>query len=89
MDMLLVPLPRGRVAVVRFDSMTRTLSSSPSGFLAPFFTNGVKDLDGTLRFPRHGREFLAALFDYLFLNGYPVHWRRRMADSDFTATRVV
>lgn len=73
-EMLVVPLPRGRRAVVLFDPATNAVTTNHTGLMATVFQKGVKDLDGCLLLPRDGRAFLSALYDHLFLRGYHVHW---------------
>lgn len=74
MEMLVLPLPRGRTAVVLFDPATNSVTTNHAGLVATVFQKGVKDLDGCLLLPCAGRAFLSALYDHLFLRGYHVHW---------------
>ncbi len=74
MEMLVLPLPRGRRAVVLFDPATNAVTTNHAGLMATVFQKGVTDLDGYLLVPRDGRAFLSALYDHLFLRGYHVHW---------------
>jgi hypothetical protein len=78
MEVLMVQYPRGCSALVWFDPMMKRVSTDHAGLRA-MLQRGVKDWGGHLLFPRDGHAFLAALYDYLFLNGYRVHWTRVMA----------
>ena len=73
-EMLVLPLPRGRRAVVLFDPATNAVTTNHAGLMETVFQKGVKDLDGCLLRPHDGRLFLSALYDHLFLRGYRVHW---------------
>ncbi len=82
MEMLIVQLPRGRTAVVRWNAVTGRITTDHPGLRATAFRSGVKDLDGRLMFPRDGRGFLSALYDALFLSGYRVRWCRTVGELD-------
>jgi len=75
MDVLVVQYPRGRGALVWFDPRTQRISTDQAGLRA-LLQRGVKDWEGRLLFPHNGRAFLAAVHDYLFLNGYRIRWAR-------------
>jgi hypothetical protein len=77
-DVLMVQYPRGCSALVWFNPAMRRISTDHAG-LRVLLQRGVKDWEGRLRLPRDGRAFLTALYDYLFLNGYRVHWTRALA----------
>lgn len=80
MDVLVIQYPRGRAALVWFDPVTKHISISHAGLRA-ILQRGVKDWGGRLLFPHDGRAFLAAVYDYLFLNGYRVRWARATAHA--------
>jgi len=67
--------PRGELAVVWVDPSSNRVSTNHVGLRA-MLERGVKDWEGRLVFPRDGRACLTALYDYLFVNGYGVHWVR-------------
>jgi hypothetical protein len=75
-DILLIPLPRGRSAIVQLDQTNGVVTTSHAGLQATVFQKGVKDLDVRLFLPCDGRAFLSALYDHLFLRGYHVRWLR-------------
>jgi len=72
MELLMVQLPRGWTAVVGFDPVRKVVFTNHMGLFESLFQKGVKDFDGQVLIPRHGRSFLCAVYDYLFLNGYGV-----------------
>lgn len=74
METLIIQLPRGRTAVVRFDPAQGQVTTNHAGVRASFLAHGVRNVDGHLVFPREGRPFLVALFDRLFLSGYSLRW---------------
>ena len=74
MEILVVGLPRGRTAVVQFDSATGSVTTNHGGLLTTLFQKGVTDFEGRRRFPTDGRAFLSAVYDHLFLRSYSVHW---------------
>lgn len=74
-DVLMVQYPRGGSALVWFNPMMKRISTDHAG-LRVLLQRGVQDWEGRLLLPREGRAFLAALYDYLFLNGYRVHWTK-------------
>jgi hypothetical protein len=76
MEFLIVQLPRGRTAVVQFNSATGAVTTSHAGLIGTLFRKGVMDFEGSRRFPSDGRTFLAAVYDHLFLRNYAVHWMR-------------
>jgi hypothetical protein len=82
MDMLIVQLPRGRTAVVRFNAATGWVTTNHPGLRVTAFKNGVRDFGGKLVFPHAGREFLSALYDALFLSGYRVRWCGTVGEPD-------
>jgi hypothetical protein len=71
---LIVQLPRGRTALVRVNPETGCFMTDHPGLYTTFFQAGVKDFHGHVRLPREGRAFVSALYDALFLRGYPVRW---------------
>jgi hypothetical protein len=79
-DVLMVQYPRGCSALVWFNPVTKRISTDHAGLRA-MLQRGVQDWEGRLLFPRDGRAFLAALYDYLFLNGYGVRWTRVLASG--------
>ncbi|MEW6246895.1 MAG: hypothetical protein AB1555_09315 [Nitrospirota bacterium] len=82
MDMLIVQLPRGRTAVVRWNAETGRVTTNHPGLRVTAFRNGVRDFSGKLVLPHAGREFLSALYDALFLSGYQVRWCRPARELD-------
>lgn len=82
MEVLVLPLPRGRTAVVLFDPATNSVTTNHAGLVATVFQKGVKDLDGCLLLPHDGRAFLSALYDHLFLRGYHVRWLKASTASN-------
>lgn len=74
-EVLIVQYPRGCAAMVWLNPMTERISTNHAG-LRVMLQRGVKDWRGRLLFPRDRRAFLAAVYDYLFLNGYGVRWAR-------------
>jgi|CXWL01.1.fsa_nt_gi hypothetical protein len=70
-DALTVHLPRGYSAIVRYDPVTGSIRTGHAGLCATM-QRGVRDWDGRRIFPRDGRLFLKAFYDYLFVNGYAV-----------------
>ncbi len=82
MDMLIVQLPRGRTAVVRWNAETGLVTTNHPGLRVTALRNGVRDFSGELVLPHAGRKFLSALYDALFLSGYRVRWCRTVGESD-------
>lgn len=76
MEFLIVQLPRGRTAVIQYNSATGTVTTSHAGLIGTLFRKGVRDFQGRKRFPADGIAFLAAVYDHLFLRNYAVHWMR-------------
>lgn len=74
MELIVVQLPRGWHALVRFDPVRRTVTTTHLGLFMTLFQTGVRDFKGRRCFPRDGRRFFSALYDHLFLNGYNVQW---------------
>ncbi len=87
MEVILIPLPRGRHALVQFDPRTGRVTTNHAGLYATAFQQGVTDFDGTHRRPSDGRAFLSALYDHLFLHGYRVQWLKGGAASSRRAKR--
>lgn len=73
-ELLVVQLPRGRTAIVGFDPAEKRIFTNHEGLLGSLFRYGASDLEGRLFFPPDGRNFLCAVYDFLFLNGYGVRW---------------
>ncbi len=80
-EVLLIQLPRGLTAAVRFDPSTGLVTTNHEGMLNTLFHKGVMDWSGRRCFPAAGRAFLSALFDHLFLCGYSVNWLRAVGGS--------
>ena len=55
----------------RFDPASGSIATTHAGLQARL-RRGVKDWEGQVVFPEDGRALLSALYDSLFLNGYPV-----------------
>jgi hypothetical protein len=79
---LIVQLPRGMTALVRFNPEAGCVTTDHAGLCATFFQTGVRDFHGHIRVPRDGRAFVSALYDALFLDGYPVRWLESDRVSD-------
>lgn len=73
-ELLVVQLPRGRTAIVGFDPAEKRIFTNHDGLFGSLFRRGASDLHGRLLFPSDGRNFLSAVYDFLFLNGYGVRW---------------
>ncbi|WP_447979409.1 carboxypeptidase-like regulatory domain-containing protein [Candidatus Nitrospira bockiana] len=72
MEVLVVQLPRG-CSAIGVDVSTNVAFTNHNGIFSALMENGVRDLDGVVRYPREGRTFLSAVYDFLFLNGYRVY----------------
>jgi hypothetical protein len=72
---LCVPLPRGKAAMLTFNRKTRSFVTNQEGLFRAFLEKGVMDFEGHRRCQNDGDEFLAALYDWLFLHGYRVTWK--------------
>lgn len=88
MEFLVVQLPRGRTAVVQFNSATGSVTTSHAGLIGTLFRKGVRDFEGSQRFPADGLKFLAAVYDHLFLRNYAVHWMRAGMQPGSISRRV-
>lgn len=77
-DTVVVQYPRGATALIWVDPTTDTIVTTHPG-LRTALRRGVKDWSGRAVFPDGGRIFLSALYDHLFLNGYPVCWMNVLA----------
>ena len=88
MEFVIVQLPRGRTAVVQFNPVTGSVTTSHAGLIGTLFRKGVTDFDGYHRFPADGRKFLAAVYDHLFLRNYAVHWMRAGMQPGSISRRV-
>ena len=80
-DVLVVQYPRGRTAIVWFDPVAGSITASHASLRATL-RRGVQSWDGCLVLPCDGYVFLAAVYDYLFLNGYAVQWMKVKADLE-------
>lgn len=87
MELLVVQFPRGRTGAVWFDPATEVMWTANAGLHA-LLQRGVKDFGGRPLSPSDGRQFLSALYDHLFLNGYGVHWLRALRSPGFAADPV-
>jgi hypothetical protein len=74
-DVLVVQYPRGCTAIVWFDPVAESITTSHAGLCATL-QRGVQSWEGCLVSPHEGHDFLAAVYDHLFLNGYGVQWRK-------------
>ena len=72
-DVLVVQYPRGCTAIVWFDPLAGSITTSHAGLRATL-RRGVQSWEGYLVLPRDGHAFLAAVYDHLFLSGYAVQW---------------
>jgi hypothetical protein len=72
-DVLVVQYPRGCTAIVWFDPLAGSITTSHAGLHATL-RRGVQSWEGSPVSPHDGHAFLAAVFDHLFLNGYAVQW---------------
>lgn len=88
MEFLIVQLPRGRTAVVQFNPATGAVTTSHAGLIGTLFRKGVTDFEGSRRFPADGLKFLSAVYDYLFLRNYAVHWTRAGMQPGSISRRV-
>jgi len=70
-----VSLPRGKVATLGFNCQAHVFVTNHDVLFKPFFHKGVMDFAGSRRMPSDGYDFLKALYDRLFLTGYPVTWK--------------
>ena len=70
-DILIMQYPSGTTTLVRFAPMSRSIATTDAGLQARL-RRGVKDWEGQAVFPEDGRALLSALYDSLFLKGYPV-----------------
>lgn len=74
-DVLVVQYPRGCTAIVWFDPVAGSITTSHAGLRATL-RRGVRSWEGYLVLPHDGHAFLAAVYDHLFLNGYAVRWTK-------------
>jgi hypothetical protein len=74
-DALVVQYPRGCTAIVWFDPVAGSITTSHAG-LCVTLRRGVRSWEGSLVSPHDGHAFLAAVYDHLFLNGYAVQWKK-------------
>jgi hypothetical protein len=74
-DVLVVQYPRGCTAIVWFDPVAGSITTSHAGLRATL-RRGVQSWEGRPVSPQDGHAFLAAVYDYLFLNGYAVQWMK-------------
>lgn len=81
-ELVVIQLPRGRTAIVGFDPVEKRIFTNHEGLFDSLFRYGASDLDGRLLFPPDGRNFLCAVYDVLFLNGYGVRWLRSAGALD-------
>lgn len=72
-NIVVVQYPRGATALVWLDPASRAVVSSHAG-LSSLLHQGVRDWEGRLVFPDRGQDFLAAVYDRLFINGCAVQW---------------
>lgn len=72
-NIVVVQYPRGATALVWLDPVSRAVLSSHAG-LGAMLHQGVRDWEGRLVFPDRGQDFLAAVYDRLFINGCAVQW---------------
>jgi hypothetical protein len=83
MEVLIVTLPRGRIAAVFFDPTKGTVTTNHMGLWSSLFDRGVKGFDNRLVLPSEGRTFLIALYDYLVLHSYQVRWIQSVSGMGF------
>ena len=81
MDWVVVELSSGVKAAVWFDRTSRTVRTDHRGLRETVFRDGVTDYYGRNRYPYDGRSFLVAVFDHLFLRGYPVLWGKATTEQ--------
>jgi hypothetical protein len=74
-DVLVVQYPRGCTAIVWFDPLAGSITTSHAGLRATL-RRGVPSWEGCLVLPHDGHAFLVAVYDHLFLNGYAVRWTK-------------
>jgi len=74
-EVLVVQYPRGCTAIVWFDRVAGSITTSHAGLRATL-RRGVRSWEGGLVLPYDGHAFLTAVYDHLFLNGYAVEWRK-------------
>lgn len=74
-DVLVVQYPRGCTAIIWFDPVAGSITTSHAGLRATL-RRGVQSWEGCLVGPYDGPAFLVAVYDYLFLNGYAVKWMK-------------
>jgi hypothetical protein len=74
-DILVVQYPRGCTAIVWFDPVAGSITTSHAGLCATL-RRGVQSWEGSPVSPHDGHAFLAAVDDHLFLNGYAVQWMK-------------
>ena len=87
-ELLTLPLPRGRIAAVFLDRRKGTVTTNHMGLRGTLFDLGVKDFDGRVVFPSDGRTFMIALYDYLVLRGYQVRWIQSVPGTGFKNVTV-
>ena len=81
-ELVLIQLPRGRTALIGFDPAGSRVFTNHQGFFDSLLQRGVRNLEGRLLFSPDGREFLCAIYDALFVNGYDVHWMHAATGLD-------
>jgi hypothetical protein len=74
-DVLVVQYPRGCTAIIWFDPVAWSITTSHAGLRATL-RRGVQTWEGCLVSPHDGHAFLVAVYDHLFLNGYAVQWMK-------------
>jgi hypothetical protein len=72
-DIVAVQYPRGKTALVWCDLATGVIATNHPG-LRGVLRRGLRDWRGYVANPREGHRFLAAVYDYFFINGYAVQW---------------
>ncbi len=74
-DVLVVQYPGGCTALVWFDPVAGSITTSHAGLRATL-RRGVQSWEGNPVSSHDGQAFLAAVYDQLFLNGYAVQWMK-------------
>jgi hypothetical protein len=88
LELLVVPLPRGRVAAAFLHHRTETVTTNHMGLLGTLFLQGVEDFDGRTVFPEEGHRFMVALYDHLILRGYRVRWIKSVSGLGYRNVTV-
>lgn len=73
MDIVITQYPSGTPTLVWFDPRSGSIATTHPGLQARL-RRGLKDWAGRTVIPEEGLAFLSAVYDSLFLNGYPVRW---------------